>query len=209
MKPNSIKSFGGGVFSLPIPEVGEVSIIDVAHCLAGIGRWNGRVDYPGYFFSVGQHSMEVSTLCARYAKDWDLNEYEAALAGLLHDSPEYTYGDIINPVKHRMGPEFKELKKAADDNVYKALGVTDIMERCHKLVKWADLEMLVSDAARWNIFCTLDLLDGPVTISKHHVVPHPFILRFPDAVPFAPGVSKKPFLEVYTALRAKVFGEKS
>ena len=203
-RPNTVKSLGGGVYTLPVPKVGEVSIRDIAFTLARIARFNGGTDA---FWSVGQHSLEVCQLCYDMAPKYKLDKDRAALAGLLHDAPEKYYGDIINPVKHHPAAEgLKVLTKEVNHNVFMALGVLDIMAECNELVRWADTEMLISDAARWNYFATYDLKMGPVTVSKHNQVPPPFELRFPGTRPLAHGLSEKPFLQTYEMFRSKVFG---
>jgi hypothetical protein len=189
----------GGLINIPIPLPEQVKIEDIAHRLSNICRFNGAVRE---FFSVGQHSLEVATLCRLYAHNYKLNPYEAELAGLLHDAPEYAYGDLITPVKKTIGDDYMKLTIPADTAIFKGLGVTDIMKRCHDAVVWADFEMLLSDAARWDVFGGdyISLNGEKIYIEKHNVVPFPHQLFFANNVPMKPGEAKQPFLNRYHEL---------
>jgi 5'-deoxynucleotidase YfbR-like HD superfamily hydrolase len=84
----------------------DVEILDIAHGLARVARWNGQTagDYP---FSVAQHSvlvLEIFRAGSPEASDRD------ALYALLHDAPEYVMGDIISPFKAAMGGNYKEVE---------------------------------------------------------------------------------------------------
>lgn len=196
------KSLGGGYFDLPFPKPGQVSILDAAHRLSNTCRFAGGTNV---FFSTAQHSMEVSHLCAVYAFKYKLNPNKAALAGLLHDVPEYIYGDIIGPIKRELGNTYKDIREPIDAVVYEGLGVTDIMNECEEIVHWADLEMLVSDAARWGVFGTIEVGGGKeIEINQIGVVPPPFELRYANHPAFPPGVSYQPFLKAYDDLRQKL-----
>lgn len=83
----------------------DIEIVDIAHGLAFVARWNGQTvgDWP---YSVAEHSLLVEEIFTRL--------YPAApvkwrLAALLHDAPEYVIGDMISPVKAAVGPGYGEL----------------------------------------------------------------------------------------------------
>ncbi|HHB82033.1 MAG TPA: hydrolase, partial [Devosia sp.] len=83
----------------------DVELLDIAHGLARVSRWNGQTigDYP---FSVAQHSIlvfEVLKATMPDAKPSDL------LYALLHDGAEYVMGDIISPFKAAMGGNYREI----------------------------------------------------------------------------------------------------
>jgi 5'-deoxynucleotidase YfbR-like HD superfamily hydrolase len=88
------------------PSPMDVELIDIAHGLARVSRWNGqtRGDYP---FSVAQHSILVLELFAAMAPE---SGPEARLHALLHDAPEYVMGDIISPFKAAMGGNYREVE---------------------------------------------------------------------------------------------------
>ena len=83
----------------------DIEIVDIAHGLAFVARWNGQTlgDWP---YSVAEHSLLVESLFARAAPEiapqWQL-------AALLHDAPEYVIGDMISPVKAAIGPDYATL----------------------------------------------------------------------------------------------------
>ncbi|MDQ7071993.1 MAG: HD family hydrolase [Rhodobacterales bacterium] len=83
----------------------DIEIIDIAHGLAFVARWNGQT-MGDYAYSVAEHSILVETLFSR------LNPKAPAkwrLSALLHDAPEYVIGDMISPVKAAVGPGYGAL----------------------------------------------------------------------------------------------------
>lgn len=93
----------------PRPE--EIDIKVVAHHLATIGRWNGATRHKLFpwriFFSVAEHSVLVSKFIEKV-----LGRPDLAMAGLLHDAPEYAVGDVIRPIKYSptIYPVYKEIE---------------------------------------------------------------------------------------------------
>lgn len=72
----------------PRPE--DIAIVDIAHALGNMARYNGHCR----FYSVAEHSVLVSKIVPM----------EDALAGLLHDAPEAILADVIRPVKRALPP---------------------------------------------------------------------------------------------------------
>lgn len=74
------------------PDRRAIRLRDVAHHLALLCRFNGATSRDGapVLYSVGQHSVIVS-LIATTDKP----------GALLHDTPEYSFGDVVAPLKHR------------------------------------------------------------------------------------------------------------
>lgn len=66
----------------------EIHVIEVAHALANINRFNGHSRYP---INVAQHSVCVSRLCGAGVP---------GRQGLFHDASEYLLGDITKWLKH-------------------------------------------------------------------------------------------------------------
>lgn len=81
----------------PRPE--EIQIDAIAHHLANNNRWNGATQHKRFrsriSFSVAEHSVLVSKFMVEH-----LNRPDLELEALLHDAPEYLFGDIIRPIKH-------------------------------------------------------------------------------------------------------------
>ncbi len=84
----------------------DVELVDIAHGLARVARWNGQTvgDYP---FSVAQHSVLVLELFRAVNPTADAR---ALLYAVLHDAPEYVMGDIISPFKAAMGGNYKDVE---------------------------------------------------------------------------------------------------
>ena len=83
-------------FDFEDPNPQSVHILDIANSLAKLCRFTG---HSKEFYSVAQHSVIVSYVCAE----------ENALVGLLHDSTEAYVGDMSRPLK-KVIPEFKKFE---------------------------------------------------------------------------------------------------
>ena len=80
-------------------DCGPIELMDIAHALSNLCRFNGHTKR---FYSVGEHSLYVSTLLEYHGPSiqaW----------GLLHDAAEAYLGDMVRPIKQRM-PEFKAIE---------------------------------------------------------------------------------------------------
>ena len=88
------------------PSPMDVEIIDIAHGLARVSRWNGQTKglYP---MSVAQHSVMVERFVSQNAPKLDTRW---RLAALLHDAPEYVIGDMITPFKYALGGIYREIE---------------------------------------------------------------------------------------------------
>ena len=112
----------------------DIEIIDIAHGLAFVARWNGqtRGDWP---YSVAEHSLLVEQIFGR------LGAFEAKwqLAALLHDAPEYVIGDMISPVKAAVGPGYGELDLRLTAAVHLRFGLPAVLPApIKKAIKAAD-----------------------------------------------------------------------
>ena len=86
----------------PRPE--DIDVLDIAHGLARVARWNGQTAGP-HIFSVAQHSLLVEAIASATADNGD-----ECLAALLHDAPEYVVGDLISPFKAVLGDDYKAVE---------------------------------------------------------------------------------------------------
>ena len=85
------------------PSPMDIEIIDIAHGLARVARWNGQT-VGDHGFSVAQHSLVVEEIAGHLKPDLDVRW---RLAALLHDAPEYVIGDMISPFKAALGIDYK------------------------------------------------------------------------------------------------------
>ena len=89
-----IKTYSGGQFWPLDPRPEEINLADIAHALAHTCRYNGHTEQ---FYSVAQHSVEVSLAVGREGHD-----AETQLWGLLHDAGEAYLPDVCRPIKNAM-----------------------------------------------------------------------------------------------------------
>jgi hypothetical protein len=83
----------------------DVEIVDIAHGLARVARWNGQTE-GAHIFSVAQHSLLVETIAHQGSR----LDRKSRLAVLLHDAPEYVIGDMITPFKAVIGDTYKAVE---------------------------------------------------------------------------------------------------
>jgi uncharacterized protein len=142
----------------PRPE--EIEIGDIAHALSHLCRFGGHVRH---FYTVGEHSVRVSRVCAP----------EDALWGLLHDASEAYLGDVVRPIKkqpemacyleaearlmavicERFGlPVEMPASVARADEILLATEARDLMGN-HCLERWGslrDIEPLTQTLSPWH-----------------------------------------------------------
>lgn len=103
---NSIILQSGGLFDFDNPEDSVFDINDIAHNLGNLCRFNGACDH---FFSVAQHSVNVSRLVQ-------------SRAALAHDAAEAFYGDMTTWLK-RLCPDYRAQLERGEDAVADRLGL--------------------------------------------------------------------------------------
>jgi 5'-deoxynucleotidase YfbR-like HD superfamily hydrolase len=99
------------------PSPNDIEIIDIAHGLARVARWNGQT-VGAHAFSVAQHTLLVEEIVRQRAPPvrW-------LLAALLHDAPEYVIGDLISPFKVAIGLDYKAFETRLLEVIYARFGV--------------------------------------------------------------------------------------
>lgn len=113
----------------------DIEIIDIAHGLAFVARWNGQT-IGDYAYSVAEHSLLVEQIYARIdpkaPPKW-------RLAALLHDAPEYVIGDMISPVKNAVGPGYEVLDDRLTAAIHLRFGLpAQIPKPVKRQIKQAD-----------------------------------------------------------------------
>jgi uncharacterized protein len=81
----------------------DIEIVDIAHGLARVARWNGQT-IGDHALSVAQHALIVEDITRELQPGW---RRDWRLAALLHDAPEYVIGDLISPFKVAVGLDYK------------------------------------------------------------------------------------------------------
>jgi len=134
----------------------DIEIIDIAHGLARVSRWNGQT--KGVFpISVAQHSVIVEKLVAQNAPKLDR---KWRLAALLHDAPEYVISDMITPFKYALGGIYRDIEARLEASIHIRFGlpaalpdhVTRIIKRADRMAAWLEAVQLAgfseADAAK-------------------------------------------------------------
>lgn len=113
----------------------DIEIVDIAHGLARVARWNGQT-HGTHIFSVAQHTLLVEAVMReRYPRI----DRKARLAVLLHDAPEYVIGDMISPFKAVIGGSYKAVEKRLLAAIHLRFGLpATLSEDLEKLIKAAD-----------------------------------------------------------------------
>ena len=97
----------------------DVEIIDIAHGLARVSRWNGQT-VGKHGFSVAQHSLVVEEIAAHLRPGL---EPRWRLAALLHDAPEYVIGDMISPFKAALGLDYRRFEQRLEAAIHLRFGL--------------------------------------------------------------------------------------
>ena len=138
------------------PSPMDVEIIDIAHGLARVSRWNGQTKgvYP---LSVAQHSVIVERFVSKNAPKLDRRW---RLAALLHDAPEYVIGDMITPFKYALGGIYRDIEGRLAEAIHIRFGlpatlpetVSRAIKRADRMAAWLEATQLAGftevDAAK-------------------------------------------------------------
>ena len=129
------KMLSGRILDLLDPSPVDIEIEDIAHGLSFLARWNGQTvgDYP---YSVAEHSILVEKIYSYLNPDISV---KWKLIALLHDAPEYVIGDMISPVKSKVGPGYEELDNRLMSAILLRFGLpSSIPMKIKKGIKQAD-----------------------------------------------------------------------
>lgn len=121
----TIRTFRGHYVNVFDPDPETIDIVDIAHALSHVCRFAGHTPI---FYSVAQHSIQVSNLC----------HHEHKLAGLLHDASEAYLCDIPRPIKRHL-----QGYKAIEENLMRVIaGKFGLLWPLHSEVKDYDQVVL-------------------------------------------------------------------
>ena len=129
----------------------DIEIVDIAHGLAFVARWNGQTR-GDYAYSVAEHSLLVEQICGRLKPDWPA---KWRLAALLHDAPEYVIGDMISPVKSAVGPGYGALDDRLTAAIHLRFGlpatlpppIKSLIKRADRVSAWLEATQLAGFSA--------------------------------------------------------------
>jgi len=128
-------TFSGARPDLLSPAAELITLRDIAHALARIGRFCGAGDHIA---TVAQHCVHVSLLCSPECARW----------ALLHDASEAYLGDVISPLKALL-PEYRRLEEIWQDAISTRFGVPRV-----NVEQWDVISMLTERRDNGPYFMT-------------------------------------------------------
>ena len=107
---SEITTFTGKRFDPWYMKEEDVSVLDIAHALSLICKYNGQIKY---FYSNGQHLINcVNEAEARHLSD------RICLSILLSDAYIAYLGDVVLPIKSRL-KEYHQINEQIEDVILK------------------------------------------------------------------------------------------
>jgi hypothetical protein len=129
-----IQTYSGAKLFPLHPGVEDIWLLDIAHALSMLCRYNGHCLR---FYSVAEHSVHI----VRYLRKKGYSNSMLARA-LLHDAPEYALCDITKPVKNEI-VGYDEIEHRLAATIMERFGCPDTY--CHFPVKAADVAILADE----------------------------------------------------------------
>ena len=99
-----VQTFSGVAFELLSPTASRVRLVDIAHSLSRLARFNGHTT-GALPWSVAQHSLLAESLLPEGESP------DTKLHALLHDAHEAYVGDITSPVRRALQASMPEGKR--------------------------------------------------------------------------------------------------
>lgn len=151
------------------PQPDAITIEDIAHALSNICRYGG---HTGSFYSVAQHSVLVSLHTdAKFAR-----------VALMHDASEAYIGDVIRPVKRRLGLAYSVIEDMVMHTIAKKFGFEWPMplevKAADELVGSTEWRDLMHHRPDWNLCGTTDLIEDLITPLPPLLAERQFLDRF-------------------------------
>jgi uncharacterized protein len=174
------------------PSPMDIEIVDIAHGIARVARWNGQT-VGDHGFSVAQHSLVVEEIAVHL--DPRL-EVRWRLAALLHDAAEYVIGDMISPFKAALGIDYRTFEDKLETAIHVRFGLpARTPETIKALIKKADRACAFFEATQLAGFAhdeSLALFGAP---------PAGYHLKIE---PWAPAEAQRRYVERFETLMAKL-----
>jgi len=167
----------------------DIEIVDIAHGLARVARWNGQTKgvHP---FSVAQHCLLVERLAQELRPNMARSD---RLTALLHDAPEYVIGDLISPFKAAVGIDYKDFERKLLAAIHIRFGLSPHTS--------GEVAALIKRADRLAAFYEATQLAGfEVVEARNFFGRPPAHLRPPKLVPVATADAERLFLERFRRL---------
>lgn len=171
---NWIQTYTGRAFEPLHPQADQIDIVDIAHALSMLCRFNGHC---GRFYSVAEHSVWVSRRVAPQHAAW----------GLLHDAAEAYVSDVARPIKPHIAG-FEEI----ENGILKAVAERFALgEEIPEEVLQADIRMLATERAQLMVTAPRDWselegflpYDFVVACWTPEIAKHAFLSRYYEIFP--------------------------
>ena len=175
-----MQTFTGHQFWPLDPRPEDVDILDVAHALSMLCRYNGHCRR---FYSVAEHSVYVARQISFYTPDLARH----ALWGLLHDASEAYLADIVRPVKRSI-TGYREAEDAVMHVICDRFGLAHEMPA---VVRATDEDILVNE---------MEQIMAPPPIPWKL---HGKRIEGLEIVGWAPVEAEKRFLEMFRSLTSE------
>ncbi|NJR13943.1 MAG: HD family hydrolase [Phyllobacteriaceae bacterium] len=172
------------------PSALDIEIVDIAHGLARVARWNGQT-IGDHAFSVAQHSLAVLAI---YEHCHPGESARNRLCVLLHDAPEYVIGDMISPFKSVVGGGYKAVEGRLQSAIHLRFGLPAITP--------VTLKERIKRADHVSAFFEATMLAGFGEPEAAHLFGRPrgVAADVHDFSPWAAGVAQVRFLAAFDAL---------
>lgn len=149
------------------PRSDEVDIRDIAHALSMLCRYTGHCER---FYSVAEHSVNVSYVVQRYAPS---GRPALFLHALLHDATEAYCNDIARPVKRSIHG-YAEIEGLNFDAICEHFGIGGLFPEETAVIHQADNAMLLAEIGAimksppvaWD---PLDVPDAMLAIARERI----------------------------------------
>ena len=136
----------GRKFHFGLHDQDEFYLPDIARALSRICRFTGHLSdkYEDDIYSVAQHSVYVDRLLEQrgvpeYARKW----------AIIHDGPEYVWGDVNSPLKSIL-PDYRSFENGSAVALRRKYGIP-YDDGIKAYVKWSDMQLLYAEAAELTV----------------------------------------------------------